>query len=192
MGDSRDIGVMAFGALNDQVSYQIGVFNGLRESQNDVDDNERKAVVGRIVYRPSFIKGLQIGGSGAIGNGTRTTNPRRDRLGAELVYDRAKLRIKGELMTGVDGDVHRRGYYAHFGYRIIPKVEAIFRYDVFDPDIRQEASVATIAERDYIGGINYYIKGHNLKLQVNYIRKTFATNLVPYRNLFIINLQTAW
>ncbi len=192
LGDARDLGVMVFGSLNKQIEYQAGIFNGVGENHNDVDQNDRKAFVGRVVFRPSFIKGLQLGASGAIGNGTRTANPRRDRLGAELVYDRDRLRIKGELMTGADGDVHRRGYYAHFGYRIFPKVEAIFRYDVFDPDIRREATAATVTERDYIGGVNYYIKDNNLKLQINYVRKTFATSLVPYRNLFIINLQTAW
>jgi hypothetical protein len=95
-------------------------------------------------------------------------------------------------MTGVDGDLHRRGYYAHFGYRLHPKVEGIFRFDMFDPDIRSESSVATVTERDYIGGINYFIKDHNLKLQFNYVRKTFASSAVRSRNLLLINLQTSW
>jgi hypothetical protein len=113
-------------------------------------------------------------------------------LGAELVYDRHNLRIKSEFMTGVDGDIHRRGYYVHFGYRVLPKLEVIARYDVFDPDLRRETASSTITERDYIGGINYYIRENNFKLQLNYIRKTFAGSITPSRNLFLANLQTAW
>src|SRR5687768_483579 len=154
LGDARDIGVMAFGPLSDQVDYQFGIFNGVGESQNDVDQNEQKAVAGRFVFRPSLLKGLQIGGSGAFGVGSNSPSLRRDRLGAELVYSRGRFRIKSELMTGVDGDIHRRGYYAHFGYRVHPKVEGIFRFDMFDPDIRSEGSAASATERDYIGGIN--------------------------------------
>ena len=145
-----------------------------------------------MVFKPSFIKGLQIGGSGAFSSGPRTGENRRDRLGAEVVYEWERLRVKGELMTGVDGDIHRRGHYAHFGYRFHSKVEAIFRYDVFDPNIRIENNEATELERDYIGGINYYIKDNNFKLQFNYIRKTFAAQISPSQNVFLVNLQTSW
>lgn len=191
-GDVRDQGIMAFGPLNKSLDYSIGIFNGVGESQNDLDQNERKALVGRLVFRPSFIKGLQIGGSGAYGNGGKTSNPRRDRLGAELVYERDKLRIKSEFMGGVDGDVHRRGYYAHAGYRFLPKLETIFRFDTFDPDIRRETTAANVTERDYIVGINYYFKGNNFKFQLNYLRKTFADNISPARNILLANLQTSW
>ncbi|MBK8811537.1 MAG: hypothetical protein IPN69_12505 [Acidobacteria bacterium] len=191
-GDVRELGIMAFGPLNKDLDYSIGVFNGLGESQNDVDQNERKALVGRLIYKPSFIKGLQIGGSGAYGNGGRTSNPRRDRLGAELVYEREKLKLKSEFMGGVDGEVHRRGFYAHLGYRIIPKLEGIFRFDTFDPDTRREDASATVAERDYIFGMNYYFKGNNFKLQLNYLRKTFGNRISPARNVFTANLQTSW
>ncbi|HEY8560114.1 MAG TPA: porin [Pyrinomonadaceae bacterium] len=192
LGDVRDFGVMMFGPLNKQVDYQIGVFNGSGETQNDVDRSDQKAIAGRMVYRPEFIKGLQVGGSGVWGNGNRLNNPRRDRLGAELVYDRQKYKFKTELMTGVDGDIHRRGYYAHFGYRFLPKLEGIFRFDMFDPDIRRETNPANVTERDYIAGVNYYFRENNLKLQFNYLRKTFRSSIQPSRNQFVVNLQTAW
>lgn len=192
LGDARDIGVMAFGPLSSEVDYQFGIFNGVGESQNDVDQNEQKTVAGRFVFRPSILKGLQVGGSGAFGVGSNSPTLRRDRLGAELIYSRGNFRIKSELMTGVDGEIHRRGYYAHFGYRVHPKVEGIFRFDMFDPDIRSEGSAASATERDYIGGVNYFIKENNFKLQFNYIRKTFASPAIRSRNLFLVNLQTSW
>jgi phosphate-selective porin len=192
LGDARDLGIMAFGALGKQLDYQIGIFNGAGETQNDVDANDEKAFAGRFVFKPSAIKGLAMGTSGAWAPRTQTLNPQHHRVGFEAVYQRDKLRLKSELMLGIDGDVHRRGYYAHAGYRFRPKVEGIFRVDTFDPNTRLESTSATVTERDYIGGINYYIRENNFKLQLNYLRKTFANGVTPPRNLFIVNLQTAW
>ena len=192
LGDVRDTGVMAFGSLNKQVDYQIGVFNGSGENQNDVDRSDRKAIAGRLVFRPAVLKGLQFGGSGVWGRRATAENPRRDRLGAELLFGRGRFKFKSELMTGVDGDIHRRGGYAHFGYRFLPKLEGIFRFDTFDPNIRLETNAANATERDYITGINYFIRDNNLKLQINYLRKTFARELTPSRHLFLVNLQTSW
>jgi hypothetical protein len=192
LGDVREFGVMLFGPLSSEIDYQFGVFNGSGETQNDLDRSDQKAIAGRIVYRPKFIKGLQIGTSGVWGNGDRPNNPRRDRLGGELVYQRDKFRFKTEYMIGVDSDIHRRGFYVHVGYRFLPKFEAIFRIDSFDPDTRREINSTNLAEYDYIGGINYYIKENNLKLQINYLRKTFTGSFIPSRNQLLVNLQTSW
>ena len=191
-GDIRDLGVMAYGALTPRVDYQIGFFNGSGENQNDVDKNDQKAVAGRLVVRPSFFKGLQIGGSGAWGNGGRADRPRRDRVGGEFLFVRKGVTLKSEIMTGVDGDLHRRGYYGHFGYRLKPNFEGIFRFDSWDPDLRREVNASNVTERDYVAGFNYYMKENQVKLQFNYLHKTFAHGLVASRNVWIFNLQTSW
>jgi uncharacterized coiled-coil protein SlyX len=191
-GDIRDFGVMISGPITKHLDYQLGVFNGSGENHNDVDKNDQKAVIGRVVVRPPFIKGLQVGGSGAWGNGQRADRPRRDRLGGELLFKRSPLMFKSEVMSGKDADLHRLGYYTHFGYKLTPKVEAVFRFDSWDPDRRHETNSANVTERDYITGFNYYITENNVKLQVNYLRKTFANGIVPSRNLVLVNLQTAW
>lgn len=192
-GDVRDFGVMIRGPIGKRVDYQVGLFNGSGENQDDVDKNDQKAVIGRLVVRPPFIRGLQVGGSGVwSGNGVRPDRPRRDRLGGEVLYVRGPFKFKSEVMSGKDADFHRLGYYTHFGYRIRPKVEAVFRFDAFDPDTRRETSSANVTERDYIGGFNYYINENHLKLQVNYVRKTFHNQITPARNLVLVNLQTAW
>lgn len=191
-GDVRDLGVMIRGPIGKQVDYQLGFFNGSGENQNDVDKNDQKAVIGRLVVRPSFLKGLQIGGSGAWGNGARHDRPRRDRLGGEMLFVRGPFKFKSELMSGKDADLHRLGYYTHFGYVVAPKGEVIFRFDAWDPDTRRETNSANVTERDYVAGYNYYIFGNNVKLQVNYLRKTFHNNIVPSRNQLLVNLQTSW
>ena len=191
-GDIRDVGAEVFGPIGKQVDYQVGVFNGSSESQNDVDANNEKAFVGRMVFHPTGFKGFQIGTSGLWAPNSGILNPQHQRLGFESLYQRNKLRLKSEFMMGIDGDIHRRGYYAHAGYRFAPKFEGIFRYDTFDPDIRRDNTAATVTERDFITGFNYYIKENNFKIQLNYTRKTFANSVTPSRDLFIVNLQTAW
>lgn len=191
-GDVRDLGVMVYGSLGSRVDYQVGFFNGGGENQNDVDKNDQKAVGGRFVARPSIVKGLQLGFSGAWSGSDRPDRARRDRLGAELLFVRGKLTLKSELMTGADTTLHRRGYYLHAGYRLKPKFEPVFRIDVWDPNTRVETDAANITETDYITGFNYYLIENSTKLQFNYIRKTFAGNILPAKNLVLMNLQTSW
>ncbi|HEY7546289.1 MAG TPA: porin, partial [Blastocatellia bacterium] len=151
-----------------------------------------KAVIGRVVFRPSFNRGLQVGASGAWGDGQRPDRVRRDRAGGEVLFDRGGFKFKSEVMSSVDDDIHRLGYYAHFGYHITPKLEPVFRFDSFDPDRRRELTAADVTERDYIAGINYYLDENRVKLQLNYLRKTFEGGIQPSRNLFLLNLQTSW
>ncbi|MDQ2920791.1 MAG: porin [Acidobacteriota bacterium] len=191
-GDIRDVGIMLYGPLTKAVDYQLGIFNGSGESQNDLDKNDQKAVAGRLVVRPPFIRGLQLGGSGVWGNWQRADRPRRDRLGAESLFVRGPITLKGELMTGSDGAIHRRGYYGHFAYQFDPKFQGIFRADTWDPDIARENNAANATERDYVAGFNYFIRERYFKLQFNYLRKTFPSGLVPSRNVLLLNLQTWW
>lgn len=191
IGVARDLGVMVHGRVLPQLDYQFGAFNGSGESQNEVDRNQRKAFIGRVTVRP--LKGLQLGASGAwAGDGSRLDSPRRDRLGGEVSFNRAKFIIKSEVMTLVDSDIHRLGYYAHIGYRVAPRFEPIFRFDSFDPNTGIENSEAGVTERDYIAGFNYFLAESRLKLQFNYLRKTFDNGLLPSRNLVLVNLQTSW
>jgi hypothetical protein len=192
LGDIRDLGVMISGPITKNFDYQLGFFNGGGENQNDVDKNDQKVVIGRLVVRPRFVKGLQLGASGAWGNGQRADRPRRDRLGGEVLYLNKSFKFKSELMGATDGDIHRLGYYTLFGYKLAPKLEAVFRFDSFDPDTRRETNSTNVTERDFILGFNYFINENNVKLQVNYVRKTFNNNIVPPRNLVLVNLQTSW
>lgn len=191
-GDIRDIGVMLYGPLTKRIDYQVGLFNGSGENQNDVDKNDQKAVAGRLIVRPSFLEGLQVGGSGVWGNGEGADRPCRDRLGAEMLFVRGPLTLKSEYMTGKDGVLHRRGYYGHFAYHFTRKWEGVLRFDTWDPDRRQETNAANVTERDYIAGVNYFIQESHVKLQFNYYRKTFTNGIVPSRNVALINLQTWW
>jgi len=126
------------------------------------------------------------------GNGARFDRPRRDRLGGEVLFVRGALKLKGEFMTGKDGDITRQGYYAHLGYRLASKIEGIFRFDSWDPNTRLETNALNVTERDYVAGFNYFIKENQIKFQLNYLRKTFTHHILPSRNVLVLNLQTSW
>lgn len=191
LSDVRDIGVQFRGPLGKYVDVQAGFFNGVGETMNEVDRNDQKAIIGRLVVRPPFVKGLQIGGSAAWSNSGAPDRPRRDRAGAELLYKRDRVTLKSEFMSAEDGDLHRAGYYVLGAYRF-GRFEPVFRFDAFDPDTRLETVSANATERDYVVGLNYFLTEHNAKLQINYLRKTFANDLARPRNLVLVNLQTSW
>ncbi len=58
------------------------------------------------------------------------------------------------------------GFYVLGGYYIIPKsLQAILRYETFDPHVGREGNSTDV----WTFGLNYYIKGDDLKLMANYL-----------------------
>lgn len=92
--------------------------------------------------------------------------------GAYIGYEYKKLWLRAEYANangsnGGDGltKKKRQGWYVTLGYHITKKLEAIIRYDEFDPD----KQIRNNNMREYTAGINYYIKGQALKLILNYV-----------------------
>jgi hypothetical protein len=112
---------------------------------------------------------LKIGGGIATG--------KRDSIGftvtsAYVGYEYKKFRIKGEFANangsnGLSGltNKHRQGWTVTAYYLINKKLEAIVRYDEFDPD----KSIDNNNRREYTAGLSWYIKGQALKLMLNYV-----------------------
>jgi hypothetical protein len=95
-------------------------------------------------------------------------------------------------MTGHDGSVYRRGAYGHLGYRLTPRLEGVLRVDTWDPDTGSETTAASVTERDYVLGVNVFLARHNVKVQANYLRKTFNDGVLPSRDVLLVNTQTFW
>ena len=57
------------------------------------------------------------------------------------------------------------GLYATAAYRLTKKLEVLARYDLYDPNEEIKHNDTT----EYTFGINYYLKGQALKLQLNYV-----------------------
>jgi phosphate-selective porin O/P len=187
-GDIRDIGVSLRGTLGGRYDYNFGVFNSSGEFQNDVDRDDRKALVGRFVARVT--NDLRVGGSGAWGGPAEVGRPRRDRLGGEVLYTHGPVKLAAELMTGTDGVFDRRGYYLHAGYRFRPRLEGIARVDGWDPD-RSRLGGRDADETDYTVGFNWSVVS-TLRMQGNVVHKMFSDDALDDRNLLLINLQTSW
>jgi hypothetical protein len=191
-GDSRDVGVLLRAPTGRAVEYAIGVFNGVGESQNDTDRDQRKAVVGRLVARLPFLRQLSVGGSGAWTAGSGPDSLLRQRAGAEAKLVAGPLMLKSEFMSGRDGARRGAGWYAHVGYSPTPRLNLIARHDVFDPDLERETSAADARERDWIAGFTYDVPGMNVRLQMNYLRKLLPEAIAPARGLLLTNLQASW
>lgn len=211
-GDIRETGVQLRGTAG-PVGYQLGVYNGFGERQNDVALGDPKAIIGRLMYRPRGVEGLVFGVSGGIGNTQTSTTagtPRSDRSQVNLfsAYKRDKLTFQAEYLRG-DAQIQGGGgvrdvssYYGSIGYLFRPKLEGVFRYDTFDTN--RDAGGLDLSELTF--GLNYYIKGNNAKIQSNIVRRngigttaaaagTSGSGLGGLRNdstAFITQLQVAF
>ncbi|MDQ3814451.1 MAG: OprO/OprP family phosphate-selective porin [Armatimonadota bacterium] len=191
-GDIRDTGVRLRGTAG-QFDYQLGIFNGFGERQNALANSDNKPIIGRLIFKPASIPGLQLGISGGIGTtrNTPTAGSRADRqlLNLFSAYKKDKWTFQAEFLDGknqllaaapgVVRDV--QGYYAHVGYAFTPKIEGTLRYDFFDFDrnlVSAAGASGDTSVRDLILGINYYLKGHNAKIQANLVKRNGGTGLV--------------
>lgn len=93
--------------------------------------------------------------------------------GAHIQYEYKKFMANFEWAnangyngpSGVQSDKHASGFYTTLAYRFTPKIQALLRYDQFDPN----RDIAHNNKREYTAGINYFIKGQGLKLILNYV-----------------------
>lgn len=191
-GDVRDIGVQARVAAGAGTQAIVGVFNGMGERINRLDASTQKALLGRLTTTLPFLPGLSVGGSAGTVVGPEDREAHRSRLGADLLYERDRITLRSEIMTGTDGAFDRRGYYALGAYRFIPSLQAAFRYDVWDPNLDDDATPAGAREQDLVGGVTWSLPDGYARLQASYFRKTFDHELVPTRNVLVLNAQLAW
>jgi len=100
-------GVSVFGTFNfneqgSQLEYDFGVSNGRGMMADGTDANQNKAIYGRLMFRPAFLNGLQLGASsyadknssgiGGIANDFETN------FGADVQYENNKLQVQAESM----------------------------------------------------------------------------------------------
>jgi hypothetical protein len=198
LADVRDVGVMAHGRVTPRVDYQVGVFNGLGENQNNVAAKDALAVAARVVVRPS-VPGLQFGASGGV-NGRMDAEERRirpfeprNRLGIDGYFQRGRWTAQSELMVGRDDEQTRLGTYALAAYRITPLVEGVARVDFFNPDSSRDHDPSTAYEQlDFLVGANVYLIENRLKFQANAVASTFGDGGPDSRLTLLLNFQASW
>jgi len=94
---------------------------------------------------------------------------------AAINYEYKRLRVITEFgmadgSNGATGFTNNKskGINGTLAYRISPKLQALVRYDQFDPNTDK----ANDLRKEYTAGINYFIKENALKLMLNYVYYT--------------------
>jgi hypothetical protein len=190
-GDVRDLGVAARGKWR-SLDFRGGVFNGSGETMNETDKNAGKAVVAQLGVRPTWIPGLRLGMSGVTSGKAAGDKPVRDRVGADVLYQRHRVHVQVEAMGGQDAATHRFGGYALAGFNVTKTVKVVGRFDAWDPDVSKETAAANSTERDYLGGLTWLPTGTRLKVQFAVVRKTYTRDIVPAVRQVLTQVQASW
>jgi len=185
----RDVGVQVSGSRSG-FSYAVAVMNGAGANRSEQIDP--KDVIGRIGY--DVTNELTIGVSGHVGQ--YQTGPSADdhesrfRTGADISYRGTPLFLRGEYIIREDdlpegGTIKMNGGYLLGGYELTDALEAIIRYEYYEPNIDVEDNHFTI----FTIGANYYFVG-NTRISANY---EFRDNRVnpAIKNLFTVQMQLA-
>lgn len=206
--NGRDIGVMGSGSFVKTghgylIDYYAALLNGA--GINEPDNNESKDFSGRLVIHPISI--LSIGGSYYDGFDRFTHTPTKDqvrtRWGTEATLIYKKLYVRSEFIHGQDGnDKHyasqpvpaiHQGWYAVAAYYVLPKLQAVVKYDTYSPEINPKfpgLNKVSDANSYFIFGANYYFNP-NVKLTACYNWRTEQGNIpaIQYNNVVTAQLQ---
>jgi len=213
-GGIRDIGVRVEKVF-DKFSYLVGVVNG--SGQNSFDANNQKDVTGRIEIYP--VPGMTIAGAFYDSVGYRTKANTKDRWEGDFRYETGPFLIQSEFIYNRDvlldnaPVVKSYGGYAALAYKLKGlgsgnwkgDLQPVVRVGYFDPnadgDVVPGATGAaalpffpgvTDERFDYEVGLNYYLRGHELKFQVAYDRQQFDNSAVKPALNEVIAATQVW
>ena len=194
MATGFDLGVQLHGVLDHQFLYQVGVFNGSGISINNATKGmaydhkwlPQLLYAGRIAYmpkgempatqgNPSHLREdkMLFGLSTSYNVEAQNHSSSNWRVGAEFAmiknrfYLAAEAYYMGMHFTRVMAKSKPENYwgaYAQAGYFVTPTLQAAVRYDVFDRNGMAEGGWLNMPAL----GVNYFMVGSNLKLQVMY------------------------
>jgi phosphate-selective porin OprO/OprP len=216
--ESRQIGAQVAGDfLEKRVSYAVGAFNG-NGVNNNGNDNNAFLKVGRIAVTPwqgtvagsnatwsvagngysSKDSGLALSDLGLDSTPTTADKDglftgKRNAYGVDSQFVSGPFELWGEYLNvrfEPDSKIPRprfnsNGWYGQASYFVVPKrLQIVVKYDTFDPNDQKDADDT----RTTTLGLNYYIKGHDLKVMVDYLR-TDAPTPLDTQNKVIARLQ---
>lgn len=170
---SRQLGAMVSGSVLDKkLSYAAGLFNGSGVNTS-TNDNDNFLYVGRVSGTVASGPAVKLtAGAGAFASrDTGAFTGRRSGTGLDVqaVFARGEinaefLRTHFDRVTGTDTDA--QGWSVLGMYYLVPKtVQLVGRYEAYDPNTdaaNDDADLWTV-------GVNYLLKGDDLKFGVNYL-----------------------
>jgi len=195
-GDKRDLG-LRIAKTFPKWGYSFGLFNGA--GLNNLDDNDQKDIALRLEVYP--VKGLTIAGVTYDSLFQRELAASKDRWEGDVRYEHGPYLVQAEYIRARDGGVSARvtgqGAYLALGYTIEDKalgsgsLQPVVRVGFFDSDVDNDVP-ATGADEvvHYDVGVNYYLRGHEMKLQGSYQRQQFDDKTA--NNQVIVAAQVAY
>ncbi|HEY4175309.1 MAG TPA: porin [Kofleriaceae bacterium] len=181
-GDKRDLGLKVTKTMK-MWSYFVGLYNGA--GANNLDGNNQKDVAVRVEAYP--VKGLTIAGVTYNSLFYREKEGTKDRYEADLRYEMGSFLFQGEFIRAHDvgaKDVktNSQGFYAALAYTLKDPslhgdLQPVVRVGMLDPNVDKDVDPTMAGgsdERwDYLVGLNYYLKGQEMKFQASYERQQF-------------------
>lgn len=196
---SRQLGVQVNGDLFEKrLSYAVGAFNG-NGVNNNFNDDDRFLMAGRLSGvlwqgRPKILGGQSaswsLGGNAYSSEDTNIPEPPElgfdsnifsgKRLGTgidtQLQAGRfdfwaEALRTKWEPISPMprrpSASFESEGWYAQGSYYVIKdRLQVVLKAETFDPHTEADGDETDSGT----AGVNWYLKGHDLKLQADYLR----------------------
>jgi len=179
---SRQIGLGVNGAVaNKRVTYGVGLFNGngVNNGANDNDNFMYAGRVGATAWQKDAEHRLAFGVNGFASTDTGLTVPmltgtftgHRTGWGADGQLTLGRFDFAGEFLhllanrrTGVDATAE--GWYVLTGFFLIPKkLQAVVRFETYDSNV----NITDTTSETWTLGLNYYLKGDDLKFSLNYL-----------------------
>ena len=171
---SRQIGAMVSGSiLEKRVTYWAGLFNGNGVNQGN-NDNDQFLYVGRLngtAVRNERLT-LDVGANAFTTIDTSANfNGTRNGIGFDAQVNRGPAGLYAEWFQThfdrlVGPSTDARGWSLLGSWMLVPKsLQAILRYETIDPN----RTVANDDTHIWTLGANYFIKGDDLKLSINYL-----------------------
>lgn len=106
---------------------------------------------------------------GGLNAGKNVTNYTVGSLYVAYKYKKLWTNFEYGIADGYNGSAvstnKAMGFNGTIGYKIVPQLQIIARYDFFDPN----RDVNHNNRQEYTAGINYFIKGQALRLILNYV-----------------------
>lgn len=192
---SFEPGVKVEDRLLDKKLYYCATITNGNGNYSQTNDNDHFYYVGRVNYKvldetAVGAEKLSLSAGGTYGYG-QTGQTRANTLFAvnrrglqtltgietRLTYGQAALQaeyMKVDFNPSPGGlmNVHMSGYYVQGSYFVIPKkLRTVAKYEAFDPN----DAINNYKDNDWTTlGLTYLIKGHDLKIETNYIIKDEA------------------
>ncbi|MGC8668908.1 MAG: porin [Chthonomonadales bacterium] len=199
VGDIRDVG-LTLRYAGPRVEGQLAILNDSGNTQNTTDPNNAKDIVWHLDYKA--LPGVMIGAYQDISGGVGASRALRHRIGVEGAFTFGRHHIETEWVQARDGDpaIRSHGGYLLYAYSLSAPWQLVARGEYWNPN-RDLHGASAVHEYDLTLGANYYLMGHNAKIQFNWIRKNIngpvssssSTSFLGLdRNLFLMNFQEAF